>query len=121
MKDRDLVLFLTAFGEVELTNALELRLFRKDLGRAEISAAHRAFEEDLTGGILVLKGVPPAVYHQAKQLARRHTSSLGVRTLDILHVAAAFVWSAEAFCTFDVVQRRLVEAIGFARLLPARS
>jgi hypothetical protein len=60
MKDRDLVLFLTAFGEVELTNAVELRLFRKEISRAEISAAHRAFEEDLTGGILVLKAVPAA-------------------------------------------------------------
>jgi hypothetical protein len=121
MKDQDLVLFLPAFGEVELTNALELRLFRKELSRAEISAAQRAFEEDLRGGILVLKAVPAAVYGQAKQLARRHTSSLGVRTLDILHVAAAFVWSAEAFCSFDVVQRKLVQAIGFARLVPARS
>ena len=107
--------FLTPFGEVELTNALELRLFRKELDPPEVKAAHLAFQKDLAMGVFSLKPLPVAVYEKAKQLAKRHTA-LGVRTLDILHVAAALVLGAEAFYTFDPNQTKLAKAAGLAGL-----
>jgi len=45
-------------------------------------------------------------------LACRHTSTLGVRTLDTLHVAAALELKVDRFWTFDDRQRKLAEAEG---------
>jgi hypothetical protein len=44
-------ILLTAFGELELTNAFELRLFRRELTASEIAAARSALREDLEGGV----------------------------------------------------------------------
>ncbi len=114
MKQAKTVFLLTAFGEVELTNALELRLFRKELDPAQVRQANLAFQSDLAGGVLTLTPLPPAVYTRGKQLARKHTSHLGVRTLDLLHVAAALVLRAEVMYTFDGGQRKLARAEGLS-------
>ena len=45
-------------------------------------------------------------------LARRHGPTLGIRTLDSLHVACALELKAEKFWTFDERQARLAEAVG---------
>lgn len=44
-------IWLTAFDELELTNAFELRLFRRELTAPEIAAAQSALREDLEGGV----------------------------------------------------------------------
>ena len=106
------ILFLTPFGEAELTNALELRLFRREIDRAEAKAALVAFEQDVRNGVFSLQPMAAAVCQRAKQLSRKHTAALGVRTLDVLHVAAALVLQAEAFYTFDTQQGKLAQAEG---------
>ena len=59
---------------------------------------------------------PAAVYEKAKQLARKHTSRLGSRTLDIVHVASALALGAEPFYTFDANQGRLARLEGLGLL-----
>ncbi|MGH9444229.1 MAG: type II toxin-antitoxin system VapC family toxin [Terriglobia bacterium] len=105
-------LLLTPFGELELLNAFEMRGFRKDLTRREIKRAHNAFESDRGSGIFSLQPLPTLVYEIAARISRRHTFQLGVRTLDILHVASALVLKAEALYTFDERQRGLANAEG---------
>jgi predicted nucleic acid-binding protein len=105
-------LLLTPFGELELFNALELRAFRKELGRREVQRAHGAFESDRDSGIFSLQPAPPLLYEFAARISRRRTFQLGARTLDILHVASALVLKAEAFYTFDARQRDLARAEG---------
>jgi predicted nucleic acid-binding protein len=56
--------------------------------------------------------VPILAYEVAARISRRRTFQLGVRTLDILHVASALVLKAEAFYTFDGRKRRLAKAEG---------
>ena len=114
MRQANTIFLLTPFGEVELTNALELRLFRKELDPAQTRAAYVTFQNDVANGVFSLKPVPAAVYTRGKQLARKHTSGLGVRTLDILHVAAALVLKTEVLYTFDANQRKLAKAEGLA-------
>jgi predicted nucleic acid-binding protein len=58
--------------------------------------------------------MPAATYDVARQLSRRHTATLGTRTLDTLHVAAAIVLHADSFYTFDRAQARLARASGLA-------
>ncbi len=113
IRGRD-VFLLTSFGEVELTNAIELRLFRRELTASEVKLALAAIESDLREGVFSQIPVPAAMYEKARQLARSHTAKIGARTLDVLHVAAALVLKADAFYTFDRRQSDLGKAVGLS-------
>jgi predicted nucleic acid-binding protein len=105
-------LLLTPFGELELLNALELRGFRKELSRREVKRAGDAFERDRGSGVFSLQPAPTLLYEVAARVSRRRTFQLGVRTLDILHVASALLPKAEDFYTFDERQRNLANVEG---------
>ena len=103
---------ITPFGEFEFTNALELRVFRKELEPREGDAYLRAFETDIESGVLQRSLVPSTAYERALLLSRRHTRHSGVRALDVLHVAIALELDAETFLTFDRGQRKLARSTG---------
>ena len=109
---------LTSFCALELSNAIQLRVFRREITRGQAKAAMADVATDLTSGIFSAIATPVAVYETAQQLVRKHTASLGVRTLDILHVAAAMVLKADAFYTFDRRQARLARVAGL--VVPVR-
>jgi predicted nucleic acid-binding protein len=110
-------LFLSDLTELELTNAFEQRIFRKELKAAQVQAASRFFRADLQHGIYGSKPVGTgAVYERALKLSRKWTSSMGVRTLDILHVAIALEMKVNAILTFDRLQAKLAEAEGLKLL-----
>lgn len=111
MQRVSLPLIVTPFGELELVNALQLRVFRHELLASKIRAAYAAFRQDVATGILVIRPMPDEVYAQARRLAQKWTRTLGTRTLDIVHVASALVLEAEAFLTFDERQRRLARTV----------
>ena len=54
----------------------------------------------------------PDVITIADELSENHTAALGVRSLDLLHVAAAVSLSAKAFLTCDGRQLALARAAG---------
>ncbi len=112
MRRIELPVFLGSLGELELINALRLRLFRKELNPAEVRAALAMFRDDLRNGIVGVTPMPDEVFAQAERLASKHTAQLGTRTLDILHVACALALRAESFHTFDDRQKRLAAAVG---------
>ena len=116
MKIAQLPVFVTHFGEVELANALELRVFRRELSSTEVRLAYAAFQRDIETAVFCVKPLPTAAFERAKHLARRRTARLGVRTLDILHVASALVLRADAFYTFDRSQEKLAQAEGLRTL-----
>jgi len=70
------------------------------------------FEFDCRSGLLRMSGFPEAAWNANVDLARRFTSTLGVRTLDSLHVACALELGAEKFWTFDERQAKLARAVG---------
>lgn len=102
-------LFLTPLHELELINAIQLAVFRKLISRAQAKSVLRDFEQD-RGGVFALIPMPIESYARAEQLARRHTPTLGTRSLDILQVATAVVLKPDVFFTFDERQRRLAKA-----------
>ena len=106
--------FLTSLGELELINALELALFRRQFRTTAIRAGQAAFREDFARGVYSLQPLPTAAFELAARIARRRSSRLGTRTLDILHVASALLLRAERFLTFDARQRQLARAEGLA-------
>jgi len=82
------------------------------LTEREAHADLRAFESDLAGGVFHRLAHPEAAHAGAIVLSRKHTATLGCRSLDILHVAAALALEADAFHTFDRRQQRLARAEG---------
>ena len=107
-----LPILLTPFGELELTNAISLRQFRRELQPSKVNAALSLVRKDLADGILQLKPLAASVFDRAKQMARRRTAQLGTRTLDVLHVASALELQVEEFYTFDRNQEKLAKAEG---------
>jgi predicted nucleic acid-binding protein len=98
---------LTPFGEVEFMNAVESRLFRQEVTRAEARTVHDQFASDLRAGVFQIEELKPEAWQTALRLSGRHTARLGTRTLDVLHVAAALTVRPDAFLTFDQRQRKL--------------
>jgi hypothetical protein len=106
------VVLLTSLGELELANALELRIFRKEATSTAVRTVQRRIQEHVEAGFFSLQPMPLAAYERARRMARRHTAQLGVRTLDILHVTCAILLGAERFLTFDERQRKLAQGEG---------
>ena len=102
-------LVLTPLHELELVNAIQLAVFRKLISKTQARSVLRDFEQD-RGNVFGLTPMPIEAFTRAEQLARRRTSTLGARTLDILQVATALVLKPDVFFTFDDRQRRLAKA-----------
>ena len=111
MQRLHLPVMLTDFGELELINALQLRVFRNELPPAKVRAANAAFRDDVTGGILAIVPTTDLIFAEARRVSRRWSKAFGTRTLDVIHVASALVLRADSFYTFDDRQRRLARAV----------
>lgn len=104
--------WLTPFNRAELANALYQQVFRARISAVEARLAWNNFEQDCAKGIWVSVSLPERIWDACIRLAERHGPTLGVRTLDSLHVACALELKAERFWTFDERQARLAEAVG---------
>lgn len=112
------VLILTSLGEAEFTNAVELRVFRKEWTRREARLVHEHFLRHQAAGVFRTEPLGSEVWEKALILSRRYSAKLGTRTLDLLHVAAALVLKPDVFYTFDMRQHKLATAERL-RVLPA--
>jgi predicted nucleic acid-binding protein len=106
---------LLALHELELSNALQLKLFRKEAKASQVRATSELVEGDIRAGVLHRPTVAwEDVLRSAAALSKAHTRSTGCRSLDVLHCAAAQSVAAASFVTTDARQRRLARAIGLA-------
>jgi predicted nucleic acid-binding protein len=98
---------LTPLAALELRNAFNRSVQRGRITIAQRDALWQDVEADLTGGFLVLTPIPSEeLYRQARTLSDRYTPTLGTRSLDLLHVAAALLLEAKVFFSFDDRQRK---------------
>ncbi|MDR3741034.1 MAG: type II toxin-antitoxin system VapC family toxin [Terracidiphilus sp.] len=104
--------WITPLNRSELAHAISQYVFRQTLLPAEAERAWNDFQQDCANGIWTLVNFPERTWEKCTDLARRYVSTLGVRTLDSLHVACALELRAEKFWTFDERQARLAEAVG---------
>lgn len=103
--------------ELELVNALQLKVFLKSATTAQVRAARALVESDLKSGVLVWVGGDwKEIIEEAVRLAVQHTDKLGCRSLDILHCAAAKVLGVSEFITTDERQKKLALAMGLKLL-----
>ncbi len=101
---------LTPFGEAEFVNAAELRVFRKQWTRREARAVLEQFFSHQGSGVFQVEPLPAEFWPMTLSLSRRHAAQIGVRTLHILHVAAAKLLKPDVFFSFDERQRKLARA-----------
>ncbi len=102
---------ISTFGELEAINALQLRVFRKEITAQQAKASRDYLAKDLRSGTLRLMGLPDLAFKRAQALSEKTTSRLGTRTADLLHVAAALEMEADCLYSFDQQQRRLAQAV----------
>ena len=107
-------LLISSLAEMETVNAFCLRVFRKQATLINMQKAVRDLEADIQSGVLGLHSLPDAAFLRAKVLAQTITPSIGVRSADLLHVAAALEMGASTFYTFDTKQHKTARAAGLA-------
>ncbi|MFA6292653.1 MAG: type II toxin-antitoxin system VapC family toxin [Victivallales bacterium] len=107
------VLYLNQIQELELANALSLKLFRKEISKTQYAHIKSKLAKDLSLNRIrrvMLNWID--VMNSAVLLSEKHTSVFGCRTLDILHVAAARQNNFRHFLTNDPRQMMLAEKAG---------
>lgn len=115
MNRQRLPLPFTWLHQLELRNALRLRIFRGEINGTQRDASLNAMLADLAAGVLAASAPElAAVMTEAERLSALHSERLGTRSLDILHVAAAVVLGRAEFLTFDRRQSSLAQAAGLA-------
>lgn len=108
----DLAIWLTPLHHAEIIHAMYAHVFWKKASLIEVERANANFQQSVASGIFRLTELPAKSFVRCMDLARSYGPSLGVRTLDSLHVASAVELGAEKFWTFDERQARLAEAVG---------
>ncbi len=104
-------LVLSWLSELELLNALDLRVFRKELRREQVEQAHAAFAEDVRRGVFAILDLDRMVFLRAQEIVLQTTRNVGCRTADILHLAAALEAGATKLLTFDERQKQLASRL----------
>ena len=96
----------------EFFHAITRQVFLGKISPAESVSVYQDLEHDYAAGIWQRISLPEHAFELCAELARRHGASLGMRTLDSLHVACALELKAERFWTFDQRQAKLAKAEG---------
>ena len=115
-------LVFTPFHEVEAANALRIRTFMASHGTGattkrralrDETEALRRLQSAVTTGRFQTTSMPwDAACARARSLSESHCHRLGVRSFDLLHVAAAVELLAREFITCDLRQAALAKAAG---------
>ncbi|MGH8139325.1 MAG: type II toxin-antitoxin system VapC family toxin [Steroidobacteraceae bacterium] len=113
-------LLVTHHGRVELINGIGLAAYRGMITDKIHDAAMAALADDFAQGRYKQGDVLwRATLKRAGDLSRKHTRSIGCRSLDILHVASALELQLKYFATFDVRQQQLARAAGLKIITPS--
>lgn len=113
IEDRQEAISLNAFHQLELENALLLKVFRGELDEQRCRAVREKVISNIGEGRLCVR---PADWADAIQEARRISAKVtvrtGCRTLDLLHIAVALQWESVIFVTADNRQLRAARLMG---------
>ncbi len=105
--------------DLEIRNGLRLKLFRGESAADAVDGSLRLLDEDLRSGVLVRPDLNWLdVFRLAETLSKRLSSAMGVRSLDLLHIASALLLQAESFLTFDNRQRAAARKAGLKIVAP---
>ena len=111
------VIIFSSLHDLELTNALSLKVFQGSATQEQAAAVKSLIIADLEAGSLRrMNPAWEATASLAVEISARHTPEVGCRSLDILHCAQAKLTEAEAFLTTDARQLAVAKALGMPLL-----
>jgi predicted nucleic acid-binding protein len=104
----------TPWHRLEVRNAIRMAAFYRHISPPEVKTQLKQLDLDLQGETLVVHTPIDwvATLRGAERLAAAHNESIGCRSGDLFHVAAAIELGASHFLTFDDRQRRMAQAAG---------
>jgi predicted nucleic acid-binding protein len=109
---------VTHHGRTEIINAICRTAFLGHLDADGLAEALEDFTSDFENGRLHQADILwRAALNLAAELSQEHTPKLGVRSLDVLHVACALELKTRYFLTFDERQQKLAAATGLKLVL----
>ncbi|MEM7674179.1 MAG: type II toxin-antitoxin system VapC family toxin [Verrucomicrobiota bacterium] len=104
---------LLSIHQSECASALHLKAFRKECTRAQANRALSDIAEDQRMGFLTLLSANwDKIWSKTIELSQAYTATIGCRTLDTLHVAAALEFGFREFASSDTRQKTLAEQTG---------
>jgi predicted nucleic acid-binding protein len=105
-------LAVTQLCEVEVVNALSLRIFRGEITVKQAQESMGDLERNLRNGVFELRPFPENTFTRARTLAQILTPVIGVRSADLLHVAATLELGSKSLYSFDLKQRLAAQYAG---------
>lgn len=110
----------TWFTILETSNTLRLLEFRNQMDAGAVRDALSRLRASIERGALNVAPLSMSDFAQrAEELSQRYTGKTGIRTLDLMHLAAATLLHATIFLTFDERQRKVAKAAGFETAPPS--
>lgn len=104
----------TAWHRLEVRNALRLAVFQGAITSHQCRTQLRQIDADLREEAPVIHTPVDwiSVLREAEKLGAGHNESLGCRSGDLFHVAAALDLKAQLFISLDDRQRKMARAAG---------
>ena len=113
LAERGEAVIVNHLHELEIRNALRLKRFRDEIDDGQLVASMAMLETDLAAGRLIRGRIDwSPVCAEAERLSAAMTASIGVRTIDLLHVAAALNQAASGLVSLDHRQRAAARVSG---------
>ena len=110
---RSEAIIVNSLHELEMRNALRLKRFRNEIEDEQLAASMAMIASDFATGRLIRRGIDwRPVHAEAERLSEAVSTGIGVRTIDLLHVAAALKQGASGLVSLDHRQRAAARAAG---------
>ncbi len=111
---RERTLVVTPFQQAEFTNSIWQQVFRRNLSLQQAASVLDQFQKDTDEGVFLFEAQPTDWLESSTSGMRLLTPSLGLRTLDALHITAALALNITNFWSFDHRQRAAASAVGLS-------
>jgi len=109
---QDLPLPVWEIQEMEIFNALQLKVFWNELDQKTSAQQWHYFEERKAKGLYLFSQIDRSLLQTEFRRLAKETPKLGCQTLDILHVACAVTIQATSFLSYDERQKKLATLAG---------
>jgi predicted nucleic acid-binding protein len=116
MQQHDTALPFTPWHRLEVRNAIRLAVFHRMIDSHQSKIQLKQVDADLREETLIVHAPIDwvTVLREAEKVGAAHNESIGCRSADLFHVAAAMEWGADHFLTFDERQKKMAKAVGLA-------
>ena len=106
-------ILLSPLSLLEIRNALNFGINRGEIASDQRDAVLSEIDEQISKGFFrLVDASQSSIYAKAQELSNKHTPALAIRSLDLMHLAAALISGARSFLTFDKRQAKAATAEG---------